>query len=35
MGYVFGKISDLHIKLPKDGLYLFFEGIERGARAFL
>ena len=22
MGYVFGKISDLHIKLPKDGLYI-------------
>jgi SAM-dependent methyltransferase len=25
MGYVFGKISDLHIKLPKSGLYMFLK----------
>src|SRR5687768_1635279 len=25
MGYVFGKISDLHVKLPKDGLYVFLK----------
>lgn len=25
MGYVFGKISDLHVKLPNDGLYLFLK----------
>ena len=25
MGYVFGKISDLHIKLPKAGLYVFLK----------
>ena len=25
MGYVFGKISDLHIKLPKNGLYLLLK----------
>jgi cyclopropane fatty-acyl-phospholipid synthase-like methyltransferase len=25
MGYVFGKISDLHISLPKSGLYLFLK----------
>jgi SAM-dependent methyltransferase len=25
MGYVFGKISDLHVKLPSDGLYLFLK----------
>ncbi|HEX8353826.1 MAG TPA: methyltransferase domain-containing protein [Pyrinomonadaceae bacterium] len=23
MGYVFGKISDLHVRLPKSGLYVF------------
>jgi ubiquinone/menaquinone biosynthesis C-methylase UbiE len=26
MGYVFGKISDLHIQLPKSGLYLLLKG---------
>jgi cyclopropane fatty-acyl-phospholipid synthase-like methyltransferase len=25
MGYVFGKISDLHISLPKSGLYVFLK----------
>jgi ubiquinone/menaquinone biosynthesis C-methylase UbiE len=25
MGYVFGKISDLHVKLPSGGLYLFLK----------
>ncbi len=25
MGYVFGKISDLHIQLPKSGLYVFLK----------
>jgi SAM-dependent methyltransferase len=25
MGYVFGKISDLHVKLPKSGLYMFLK----------
>jgi SAM-dependent methyltransferase len=25
MGYVFGKISDLHVKLPHDGLYIFLK----------
>jgi ubiquinone/menaquinone biosynthesis C-methylase UbiE len=25
MGYVFGKISDLHIKLPKNGLYVLLK----------
>ena len=25
MGYVFGKISDLHIRLPKSGLYVFLK----------
>ena len=25
MGYVFGKISDLHMSLPKSGLYLFLK----------
>src|SRR5947199_942817 len=25
MGYVFGKISDLHLRLPKSGLYVFLK----------
>ena len=25
MGYVFGRISDLHVKLPKDSLYIFLK----------
>src|SRR5438270_907758 len=25
MGYVFGKISDLHVRLPKSGLYVFLK----------
>ena len=28
MGYVFGKISDLHIKLPKAGLYVLLKASE-------
>lgn len=28
MGYVFGKISDLHMSLPKSGLYLFLKASE-------
>lgn len=28
MGYVFGKISDLHITLPKAGLYVFLKASE-------
>jgi cyclopropane fatty-acyl-phospholipid synthase-like methyltransferase len=29
MGYVFGKISDLHVSLPKGGLYLFLKASDR------
>jgi len=29
MGYVFGKISDLQMSLPKSGLYLFLKASER------
>jgi cyclopropane fatty-acyl-phospholipid synthase-like methyltransferase len=29
MGYVFGKISDLRISLPKSGLYLFLKASDR------
>lgn len=29
MGYVFGKISDLHLSLPKSGLYLFLKASDR------
>jgi ubiquinone/menaquinone biosynthesis C-methylase UbiE len=25
MGYVFGRVSDLHVKLPKDSLYIFLK----------
>lgn len=28
MGYVFGKISDLGIRLPKSGLYMFLKASE-------
>jgi len=28
MGYVFGKVSDLHVRLPKSGLYVFVKASE-------
>ena len=31
MGYVFGKISDLHIKLPNNGLYLLLKASDTGS----
>jgi hypothetical protein len=34
MGYVFGKISDLHIKLPKAGLYVLLKASEAPLGAF-
>jgi SAM-dependent methyltransferase len=34
MGYVFGKISDLHIKLPKAGLYVFLKASEAPLGSF-
>ncbi|HYP52963.1 MAG TPA: class I SAM-dependent methyltransferase, partial [Pyrinomonadaceae bacterium] len=29
MGYVFGKISDLHLRLPPSGLYIFLKASDR------
>jgi ubiquinone/menaquinone biosynthesis C-methylase UbiE len=34
MGYVFGKISDLHIKLPKNGLYLLLKASNTESEPF-
>ncbi len=34
MGYVFGKISDLHVKLPKSGLYVFLKASNAPLGAF-
>ena len=34
MGYVFGKISDLHIKLPKAGLYVFLKASDEPLGSF-
>ena len=34
MGYVFGKISDLHVKLPSSGLYLFVKASNAAAEPF-
>lgn len=34
MGYVFGKISDLHIKLPKSGLYVLLKASDSPLGAF-
>ena len=34
MGYVFGKISDLHVKLPKNGLYLLLKASNTDAEPF-
>lgn len=34
MGYVFGKISDLHVKLPKNGLYLLLKASHNQPEAF-
>jgi SAM-dependent methyltransferase len=34
MGYVFGKISDLQMSLPKAGLYLFLKASDRPLGAF-
>ena len=34
MGYVFGKISDLNVKLPKAGLYVFLKASEATLGAF-
>lgn len=34
MGYVFGKISDLHIRLPKSGLYVFLKASAAPLGAF-
>jgi cyclopropane fatty-acyl-phospholipid synthase-like methyltransferase len=34
MGYVFGKISDLKVSLPKSGLYLFLKASDRPLGAF-
>ena len=34
MGYVFGKISDLHVKLPKAGLYVLLKASESALGAF-
>jgi len=34
MGYVFGKISDLHISLPKSGLYVFLKASDAPLKSF-
>ncbi len=34
MGYVFGKISDLHVSLPKSGLYVFLKASQAPLGAF-
>lgn len=34
MGYVFGRISDLHIKLPQDGLYIFLKASKTDPEPF-
>lgn len=34
MGYVFGKISDLHLKLPSSGLYLLVKAANGAAEPF-
>src|SRR2546423_384100 len=34
MGYVFGKISDLHISLPKSGLYVFLKASDSPLGSF-
>lgn len=34
MGYVFGKISDLHIKLPKAGLYVLLKASDKPLASF-
>lgn len=34
MGYVFGRISDLHVKLPKDSLYIFLKASNAEAEPF-
>ncbi len=35
MGYVFGKISDLNVRLPRAGLYTAVEGFGRATGPFL
>jgi ubiquinone/menaquinone biosynthesis C-methylase UbiE len=34
MGYVFGKISDLHVRLPKSGLYVFLKASDAPLGSF-
>ncbi len=34
MGYVFGKISDLHVRLPKAGLYVFLKASDSRLGSF-
>ncbi|MCA1593167.1 MAG: class I SAM-dependent methyltransferase, partial [Acidobacteria bacterium] len=34
MGYVFGKISDLHVPLPKSGLYVFLKASDEPLGSF-
>jgi len=34
MGYVFGKISDLHVRLPSSGLYLFLKASDAAPEPF-
>src|SRR5262249_42368550 len=34
MGYIFGKISDLHLTLPKAGLYVFLKASDTQLGAF-